>query len=83
MADEETPAPKKRALSSKVRAQGKESSWSNSNIDFGSDHYILMITLVVANKKERTFRVVDWDTFRTRRAQRIGDEERDDPGTVD
>lgn len=29
----------------------QESSWSNSNTDFGSDHYILMITLVVANKK--------------------------------
>lgn len=41
-----------------------ESIWENTNIDLGSDHYIITIKLEIAATKLREYKLIDWDKFR-------------------
>lgn len=38
--------------------------WSNTAMDFGSDHYVLETCFEVARSKSREFLITDWDHFR-------------------
>lgn len=45
-------------------------TWENSNMDLGSDHYILHITIGMPRQEARFFKCTDWDLFRKVRAKR-------------
>lgn len=44
--------------------------WNNSNIDLGSDHYILQIVLETPSNEIKHFNYIDWDLFRKARKSR-------------
>lgn len=44
-------------------------AWHNSGIDLGSDHYILRIDAELPGKKQREYKLIDWDKFRAIRMQ--------------
>lgn len=44
--------------------------WLNTGQNFGSDHYIIEVTLEVNKSKYREYEVVDWDVFRKLRLER-------------
>lgn len=43
--------------------------WYNSGIDLGSDHYVLRINAELPGKKQREYKLIDWDKFRKIRTQ--------------
>lgn len=44
--------------------------WANSNIDLGSDHYVLVTQFLVVRKRAREFSWTNWDQFRKVRNDR-------------
>ncbi|XP_037505344.1 uncharacterized protein LOC119381643 [Rhipicephalus sanguineus] len=53
-----------------------EVNWTNLNVDFGSDHYLLATVLRVGRTRQHKFRVTDWDKFRKLREERSEGEEK-------
>ncbi|KAH8026649.1 hypothetical protein HPB51_023413 [Rhipicephalus microplus] len=47
----------------------RNSTWINTQVNLGSDHYICSITIAASSPPPRKFKVVDWDHFRTLRKQ--------------
>ncbi|XP_037518250.1 uncharacterized protein LOC119395029 [Rhipicephalus sanguineus] len=43
--------------------------WYNSGIDLGSDHYILRISAELPGRRQREYKLIDWDKFRKIRTQ--------------
>ncbi|KAH8036413.1 hypothetical protein HPB51_000336 [Rhipicephalus microplus] len=41
----------------------EKTTWANTAMDFGSDHYVLQTSIIVNRSRVREFTVVDWDLF--------------------
>lgn len=54
-------------------------SWVNTDIDLGSDHYIVVVSFEVVCKKLREFKLIDWDKFRKLRANPDASPDEADP----
>lgn len=48
----------------------EKTTWANTAMDFGSDHYVLQTSIIVDRSRVREFMVVDWDIFRSIRSTR-------------
>lgn len=43
-------------------------SWENTNIDLGSDHYLIAIKAEVVAVQLRVYKLIEWDEFRKLKA---------------
>nr|XP_037270602.1 uncharacterized protein LOC119162244 [Rhipicephalus microplus] len=48
----------------------EKTTWANTAMDFGSDHYVLQTSIIVDRSRVREFTVIDWDLFRSIRGTR-------------